>query len=118
MKKIITIIAALTLTLASCKKEEVLERCTNKTESTLLEIEVNNEFKDSDIEIRIFKNEVPCSQTDFILKAGDEIRIIISNNKTESQYVETLLNLNGNLSHSYGNEIGIKKSIVIDYIFN
>ncbi len=117
MKKIITIIAALTLTLASCKKEGVLERCTHKTESKLLEIEVNNEFEVSDIEIRIFKNEVRCSQTEMI-KAGDEIRIIISNNKTDSQYVETLLNVNGNFSQSYENQIGINKSIVINYTCN
>ena len=83
----------------------------------LVEIEINNEFKDSDIEIMIFKNEIICSQTE-MLKAGDQIRIIISNNYIEIQYVEVLLTLNGNLSQGYENEIGINKSIVIDYICN
>jgi hypothetical protein len=116
MKMIKIVIFAGVMLLLSCKKESVLEKCKSKTEYKLLEIEVNNEFHESDIGIYIYKNNVLCSQKEMI-KLGDEIMIRVFNNYRINQNVEILLTVDGNFIKGSEKDLIPEESIAIYYTY-
>ena len=119
MKKIITIIAALTLTLVSCKKESTLvEKNTEVIKiCRLIEIEINNDFEASDIGIDIFKNDIPCSQTE-VFKTGDKLEINIFNHYSLKQNVEVLIYSDGGLLSAHEKDLETSETMTINYTVN
>lgn len=112
MKKIITIVAALTITLTSCKKESVLV----ETEQIcrLLEIEINNEFHSSDIGISIYKNNVICSQTE-VFKTGDKLKINVFNHYSLKQNVEVLIYSDKNFTEGTEKDLEPGETLTINH---
>tara|TARA_R110002167_G_scaffold296918_1_gene501267 strand:+ start:178 stop:543 length:366 start_codon:yes stop_codon:yes gene_type:complete len=101
MKKIITIIAALTLTLVSCKKESVLVEKTIVSEKNckLLQIEIDNEFTTDDIDFYIWKNNIICSKTE-IFKVGDVLEVRVVNRYVGIQNISIKVDID-NIHNEY-----------------
>jgi len=116
MKKIITIIAAVTLILTSCKKESVLVEKNTQTEQIcrLIEIEINNEFHPSDIGISIYKNNVICSQTE-VFKTGDKLKINVFNHYSLNQDVEVLIYSDKNFTEGHEKYLLPSENMTINY---
>ena len=117
MKKIITIIAALTITLTSCKKESVLVEKNTETEQIcrLIEIEINNQFHPSDIGISIYKNNVICTQTE-VFKTGDKLEINVFNHCSLNQDVEVLIYSDKTFTEGTEKYLEPAENMIINYI--
>ena len=105
MKKIITIIAALTLTLVSCKKEDVLQSGKLNYHTN---VEVYSDNSDATTQVIYSNGSVVSDLTTTPFNFGDTILIEVKNTSYKTQNIEILLYANDNFIK--GNETNLESN--------
>ena len=108
MKKIITIIAALTLTLVSCKKEDVL------TSYTKGSFEINREIDFTSVLITKNGNE---ANENTLFNIGDTLRVEVKNTSFEPQNAEILIYAFDNFIQGSEKDLEYLETLSLMHIF-
>tara|TARA_R110002126_G_scaffold1121_8_gene6771 strand:+ start:4313 stop:4639 length:327 start_codon:yes stop_codon:yes gene_type:complete len=108
MKKIITIIAALTLTLVSCKKEDVL------TSYTKGSFEINRDIGFTSVLITKNGNE---ANENTLFNIGDTLRVEVKNTSFEPQNAEILIYAFDNFIQGSEKDLEYLETLSLMHIF-
>ena len=111
MKNIIIIIAALTLTLVSCKKEEVLQSGKLNYHTN---VEVYSDNSDATTQVIYSNGSVISDLTTTPFNFGDTILIEVKNISYKTQNIEILLYANDNFIK--GNETNLESNETLSLI--
>ena len=114
MKKIITIIAALTLTLVSCKKEEVLQSGRLNYHAV---VEVYSDDSDATAQVIYINGSVVSDLTTTPFNFGDTILIEVKNPSYRTQNIEILLYANDNFIEGEETNLESNETLSLMHIF-
>ena len=114
MKNLVTIFVALTLTLASCKKEEVLQSGRLNYHAV---VEVYSDDSDATAQVIYINGSVVSDLTTTPFNFGDTILIEVKNTSYKTQNIEILLYANDNFIEGEETNLESNETLSLMHIF-
>jgi len=115
MKKLITIIAAVTISLTSCKKEELLTIVNSTTHYAT--VEINSDQLSSTTQVMYKNGSVVLDPSITNYSCGDVLTVTAKNTSFQPQNVEILLSVNTNFIKGTEQDLNSGETLTLTHTF-